>query len=100
MRIIDADALGAHMFHGYGTEITPVDIGAEIYKLGWNDAIEAIMDNAPTVEPEQKKGKWIIDKDCEGKTRTVTCNLCGYKEFNWYDPNFCPNCGSEMEGES
>ena len=50
-------------------------------------------------EPERKKGKWIIDKDCEGKSRTITCNLCGHKEFNWHNPNYCENCGADMRGD-
>ncbi len=50
-------------------------------------------------DAERKKGEWIIDKDCEGKSRTVTCNICGHKEFNWHDPNYCENCGADMRGE-
>lgn len=50
-------------------------------------------------EPERKKGRWIIDKDCEGKSRTITCNLCGHKEFNWHNPSYCENCGADMRGE-
>lgn len=52
-----------------------------------------------TLQPERKNGEWTIDEDCEGKSRTVTCNLCGYEEFNWHNPNFCPNCGAYMRGE-
>lgn len=48
---------------------------------------------------ERPKGEWIIDKDCEGKSRYVTCNLCGHNEFNWHNPNYCENCGAEMRGE-
>ena len=41
--------------------------------------------------PEQKKGKWIE------KGRKSYCSECG--EVNFLKPNFCPNCGAEMEGE-
>lgn len=57
------------------------------------------LEKLDPVQPERKKGKWTIDEDCEGKSRMVTCNLCGYEEFNWHNPNFCPNCGADMRGE-
>lgn len=61
------------------------------------DRIEAL----PSAQPERKKGKWIIKRDCEGKTRKVICPLCWYEshELCWHDPNFCPNCGADMRGE-
>lgn len=48
----------------------------------------------------EKKGKWIIYNDCEGKTRTCTCSICGYKTgpYTWENPNFCANCGADMRG--
>lgn len=61
---------------------------------------EQRLEDLSSVQPERKKGEWTIDKDCEGKSRTVTCNLCGYEEFNWHNPNFCPNCGADMRNES
>lgn len=49
-------------------------------------------------EPERRKGKWIVKTDCEGKTRTCICGLCGYTtdKYTWKNPNYCPNCGSDM----
>lgn len=66
-----------------------------------NDAIDLIYQIKDVLHglPERQKGEWIIYRDCEGKSRYVTCNICGYKEFNWYNPNFCPHCGAEMRGE-
>lgn len=46
-----------------------------------------------------KKGKWIEYKDCEGKSRKITCNQCSHEEWNWLDPNFCSNCGADMRGD-
>ncbi len=59
---------------------------------------KVIMDS-PTAQPERKRGKWRIYVDCEGKTRRCTCNLCGHKtdEYCWESPNYCENCGAEME---
>ena len=62
-----------------------------------NLAIEALE------QPERKKGEWIVEKDCEGKTRTCICGLCGYKtdKYTWKNPNYCSNCGAYMrEGDA
>lgn len=53
MRLIDADELKKHKF------LTPDAVEAKRwlpaetkgYQLGWNEAIDAIVDNVPTVEP-------------------------------------------------
>ena len=47
-RLIDADALAEHKFAGVEHEISINDGGA-CYRRGWNDAIEAVMENAETV---------------------------------------------------
>lgn len=73
---------------GYSSEDAIVTIGA-----------------VPTVQPERKKGKWLIANDIPS-----ICSNCG---ANWIDdyvdsrelyftgkiPNFCPNCGSDNRGE-
>lgn len=51
MRLIDADDLARVKFHGYpDIEITPSDVNAEAYKRGWNDAINAIIECATTID--------------------------------------------------
>lgn len=52
-------------------------------------------------ESERKKGVWIVKKDCEGKTRTCICGLCGYTtdKYTWKNPNYCSGCGADMRGE-
>lgn len=56
MRLIDADKISESKFHPLPyTHITPTDVNAESYKRGWNDAIDAIIADAPTVEEPQ----WI-----------------------------------------
>ena len=52
----------------------------------------------PTIEPERKKGKWIV-----GEKTWVTmmqCNLCNFTTFvsegHFAQCNFCPNCGADM----
>lgn len=48
--------------------------------------------------PKREQGEWIIERDCEGKTRTCICPKCGEKtgEYTWKNPNYCSNCGMEM----
>ena len=75
----------------------------EAYQKGWNDCIDAITDNAPTVDAivntieVRPQGEWYysIDKGWE-------CNQC--HEIVKDMPtcmrkalyNFCPNCGAEL----
>lgn len=65
---------------------------------------KAIVKNIPSVELKQKKGKWIDD----GTELGCCCSECGvtlddyfygalYKVRLSKMPNFCPNCGVEME---
>lgn len=65
-------------------------------------------ESAPSVTPTRKVGKWIKhksnmtcedvdnlgDEDWDGTT--YECSIC-HKEY-FHTTNFCPNCGSEMEG--
>lgn len=57
--LIDADELSKAKFHPLPyTHIVPADLlkaQTEAYERGWNDAIDAIIENAETVEPQQ----WI-----------------------------------------
>ena len=51
MRLIDADMLAEKKFIaveliGYGENVA--------YRIGWNDAIDAIIENEPTIEPKTK----------------------------------------------
>lgn len=60
------------------------------------EAISALEKQMPTIEPEQKRGKWIYDGDC------YICNQCK-SAFGWWaysqTSNYCPNCGAKMEEE-
>lgn len=101
MRPIDADALKAslgidaddcdkcHWGHNYGRCRRGGD---------FEDACCAI-DDAPTIEPERRTGRWIKEAN------TINCSAC--KQSNWSlgfehlvsKFNFCPNCGSYMGGD-
>lgn len=65
MRLIDADALKAIRFHDLPySPIVPADCDTDekvyAYKLGWNDAIDAIVEAAPTVDAVEV----VRCKDC------------------------------------
>jgi rubrerythrin len=75
---------------------------------GWNDAIDAIIDNAPTVLhdnysegyqdgvrkvlSERPQGKWI------GIAGEYRCDKC-YGKL-WYRSDYCPQCGARMIKEA
>ena len=57
-------------------------------------------------EPKRIKGKWVgEDTQCG-----IACSVCGVAVDDFcysadyidldYEPNFCPNCGADMRGES
>lgn len=84
------------------------------YQQGWNDAIDAIIDNEPTVTPdmaqvlayesgkssERPKGKWIKTNDyvtcAYGCIDYVKCSCC--KNDSLEEGDYCPNCGADMRG--
>ena len=83
MRLIDADAL---------------ELDAD-YDDGEYWAVSmAQIQNAPTIDPERKKGKWL---EMAGD---LQCSECGATYHDLYpdysDTNFCPNCGSYNGGDN
>ena len=101
MRLIDADELSMSKFHPVPyTHITPKDADAESYKRGWNDALDAVADNAPTIEPV-KHGRWIPVTNGRGGHE---CDQCHEYAPSWQTgeehlTNYCPNCGVRMTKE-
>ena len=94
MRLIDADALRAHMYHEAfetDTDMQRWDSGCWIrYKM-----FENALDNAPTIEPQRMRGRWIPtepDEPC-----FYQCSIC--RRLNDVTDNFCPNCGAWMGGQ-
>lgn len=79
------------------------DLGYDDWNQGvtttWAEAFYACADivaDAPTIEPEREKGKWIKKK---GSLWTLaTCSVCGELSVEGDKP-FCPNCGADMRGE-
>ena len=95
-RPIDADAIPYTMLYkedwlkGTGVEKPGV----------WKDTIDAM----PTIEPERKKGKWILHpeiKNVYGGT-VVQCSECGEEYVVHYleDEKYCRSCGAKMEEQN
>lgn len=95
MRLIDADALLKDQYI--------IDASGTVY--GRRDYVTLNeIENAPTIEPEQKNGKWIkVEKvfhtrfhsdqpDTYHEYRCTGCLKASDKATN-----YCPNCGSKME---
>ena len=80
MRTIDADAL---------------EPDADYYEGDYWAVSIVQIHNAPTIEPQRKKGMWIDSH--------TTCSECGWQMIddviespNIVAFNFCPNCGADM----
>ena len=114
MRLIDADELMMQFFQPPEFTVCPPDIchdnvAVDAYKRGWNDAIEAIVQNEPTVEP--KRGKWIRPLGSPRCSYRYQCSECGEvayqvtgncgRKVKVPEPccsyRYCPNCGAKME---
>jgi len=50
--------------------------------------------DAPTVEPEPKRGEWEMI-DAEEPRPYIRCSEC--QAFEWLRTPFCPECGAKME---
>jgi hypothetical protein len=85
MRAIDADHLRRWIL-------------SRVFKtqLSVTDVIDQI-DREDTIEPERKKGKWIIYVISMLDGEGCKCSECGCEGASYWD--FCPNCGADMREE-
>lgn len=111
MRLIDADALIDKAIERYcencdkrkgiknGKWKIVYQIGDAPCRACDVDDMKCEIEDAPTIEPERKKGNWIgsDDEPCE----TFECDRCGFVLADWIQGafyNYCPNCGADMRG--
>lgn len=98
MRLIDADALLEHKFQE--VEFHGGSLDAASYRQGWNDAIDATVENEPPVDAVPVRyGHWIEDPDgweCQcsecrhlSSCRTVYCSACGARMYGRENGNGC-----------
>ena len=63
--------------------------------------VEYMIENAPTIEPEVRHGRWI------DKGEYAVCTECDGRSGTQYDgvepiplmTQFCPHCGARMDGK-
>lgn len=103
MRLIDADEIKNIKF--------AISKKISVYVRGWNDAIDSIIENAPTVEPEPiRHGNWedngevIICSECGHFSYYMDCedeytDEDGFEHWNLGYPFYCKNCGAKMDGK-
>lgn len=101
MRLIDADALKRRAQKA-ATEAWKMKLTARV-ETTLNQFLDWI-NQAPTIEPERKKGEWI-EQDDGWDGVYYECSVCkeaftlidGTPSDNLY--NYCPNCGAYMKCE-
>lgn len=77
---------------------TPDALEAE-YIRGWNDALEAVINNFGSVSRETT-GHWITTfYEMFPAESTVECSICHEEQPFDIDRNYCPNCGAKMTDE-
>lgn len=81
MRLIDADAL-------------LLDNTWEWYDEYGNLTVAGrAVENAPTIDPV-RHGYWKETDD----PMFMACSVCGYLEYDCLVNNYCPECGTKMDG--
>ena len=100
MRAIDADALEELFREVIGGIAKKPEMNGNLEHMVRASAmvIEMIQD-APTIEPQRKKGMWIEHNPHKwGLGIVFECSECGEK-IDCEPSNFCPNCGADMGDE-
>ena len=72
------------------------------YHNGWNDAIDEILKCQPADVQEVKHGKWLLEREPNGKPYCFHCSVCddGFHYISILTKyTFCPNCGAKMDLE-
>lgn len=106
MRLMDKDELKHARFHmdKYYTKVVPYSIESEeskasAYMLGWNDALDAVIESAPTIDAVPvMHGKWIDTELTINYLFYCTCSVCGERQIIEV-ANYCPMCGAKMDSK-
>lgn len=79
-----------------------IDAVTDVLKRIPTNAIRAkdVLEALPSVQPEQKKGKWIEADDSDNRI-SGRCSVCGWESHMYEDDvvgmDYCPHCGAKME---
>lgn len=90
VRLIDANALVEKLINNGWLKLDITDSAEMI-------AVEATIDEAPTIDPEslRPKGRW----DTKDMHKCTNCGVVAISdEWQYLHTKFCPNCGAKMEG--
>ena len=99
MRAIDGDALEELFREVIGGIAKKPEMDGNLEHMVRASAmvIEMIQD-APTIEPERKKGKWI-DYTEDGYVECPFCHSATNCDGNKDELHFCFSCGADMRGK-
>ena len=97
MRAIDADSLEELFREVIGGIAKKPEMNGNLEHMVRASAmVIEMIQNAPTIEPQRKKGMWeMVSQHENPPTYIYSCSECRHKSFGFY--NYCPNCGAEME---
>ena len=113
MRLIDADALTDEIMERYCKECNKrkgikngkyrivYEVGDAPCRACPIDDIKDELDNAPTIEPERKTGRWIPTGKDTIFGVDVRCSVCGesFATTELAEELYCRHCGVYMGGE-
>lgn len=101
MRPIDADVMKEHL------KTLEADSANKTYKRAMQDMIDhyfpKIIDAQPTINPEQRCGRWILERKPDGTPYCLHCSECDPDFaviYNQVATEYCPDCGAKMETDS
>lgn len=60
------------------------------------EALQEIIKDLPSAQPERKTGHWLIKQDQNGSAYGE-CSQCHSIQYAGHTP-YCHNCGAKMEG--
>ena len=120
MRLIDADALYEQLKQDeemarnrvldtesslpYPNNLNP-SYTRYVAQMDERTRLKHMVADAPTIEPERKKGKWVDGWRCKHDGTRYwyrQCDQCLHERDDCdteKDTNYCPNCGADMRGE-
>lgn len=100
MRPIDGDALEKYLSDA---EIEAIRQRKYVFASALNTICGNVR-NFPTIEPERRKGQWIVQTDEDRPFIWWKCSECGHIIFSESERDrkdfhaFCGRCGADMRG--
>lgn len=101
IKALEIEPVGDCISRQTAIECLKTKIAEIFFKETAEKNVEKWLNELPTVQPEQRTGKWekrtVPDSNPFFVTRYY-CTAC--EDWNTYgESKFCPNCGAKMEGK-